>query len=142
MLTYIQTESNYVIFTDDPVRRYEEFDKKDFARTDDNLGIEYESDEIFGDTVLLLRYNCPDEDCDVACLGWPDLHRHVKSKHSKVMWYVDIITCVVFKLIADCVLQIVTFVLVTKRSLPMSMNYSPWRNCVSTKSLGMTNLEL
>ncbi|KAJ6169111.1 hypothetical protein N7497_001954 [Penicillium chrysogenum] len=80
-----ETESNYVIFTDDPARRYEEFNKKDFARTDENLGIEYESDEIFGDTVLLLRYNCPDEDCDVACLGWPDLHRHVKSKHSKVM---------------------------------------------------------
>ncbi|EKV09806.1 hypothetical protein PDIG_28560 [Penicillium digitatum PHI26] len=69
----------------DPVRRYEEFNKKDFARKDNNLGIEYESDEIFGDTVLLLRYNCPDEGCDVACLGWPDLHRHVKSKHSKVM---------------------------------------------------------
>ncbi|OQE41850.1 hypothetical protein PENCOP_c004G07644 [Penicillium coprophilum] len=80
-----ETESNFVIFTDDPVRRYEEFDKKDFARIDENLGIEYENDEIFGDTVLLLRYNCPDEDCDVACLGWPDLHRHVKSKHSKVM---------------------------------------------------------
>ncbi|KAJ5963940.1 Zinc finger RING-type [Penicillium vulpinum] len=82
---HCRTESNYVIFTDDPVRRYEEFDKKDFARTDENLGIEYGSDEIFEDTVLLLRYNCPDEDCDVACLGWPDLHRHVKSKHSKVM---------------------------------------------------------
>ncbi|KAK4869003.1 hypothetical protein LT330_006612 [Penicillium expansum] len=82
---HCRTESNFVIFTDDPVRRYEDFNKKDFARTDDNLGIEYESDEIFGDTVLLLRYNCPDEDCDVACLGWPDLHRHVKSKHSKVM---------------------------------------------------------
>ena len=27
----------------------------------------------------------PDKDCDVACLGWPDLHRHVKSKHGKVM---------------------------------------------------------
>ena len=33
----------------------------------------------------MLRYNCPDKDCDVACLGWPDLHRHVKSKHGKVM---------------------------------------------------------
>lgn len=55
-------------------------------RSDDNLGIKYERDEIFEDTVLLLRYNCPDEDCDVACLGWPDLHRHVKSKHGKVMW--------------------------------------------------------
>ncbi|KAJ5787668.1 hypothetical protein N7457_002658 [Penicillium paradoxum] len=82
---HCRTESNFVIFTDDPVRRYEDFHKKDFARTDDNLGIEYESDVIFEDTLLLLRYNCPDEDCDVACLGWPDLHRHVKSKHGKVI---------------------------------------------------------
>lgn len=131
-----------MIFTDDPVRRYEEFDKKDFARTDHNLGIEYGSDEIFGDTVLLLRYNCPDEDCDVACLGWPDLHRHVKSKHSKVMWYVDLITCAILGLAANCAFRIVTFVLVTRRSLPMNMNYSPRRNCVSTKSLVMTSLEL
>lgn len=94
MLIYIciQTESAFVVFTDDPVRRYEDFQKKDFARTDDNLGIQYEKDEIFEDTVLLLRYNCPDEDCDVACLGWPDLHRHVKSKHGKVMWYVPVPT--------------------------------------------------
>jgi len=35
------------------------------------------------DTVLLLRYNCPDESCDVACLGWPDLHRHVRAVHHK-----------------------------------------------------------
>ncbi|CAG8327168.1 unnamed protein product [Penicillium salamii] len=82
---HCRTESNFVVFTDDPARRYEDFQKKDFARTDENLGIEYENDEIFGDTVLLLRYNCPDEDCDVACLGWPDLHRHVKSKHNKMM---------------------------------------------------------
>ncbi|KAJ6116041.1 hypothetical protein N7523_006458 [Penicillium sp. IBT 18751x] len=74
---HCRTESAFVIFTDDPVRRFEDFEKKDFARTDDNLGIQYEKDEIFEDTVLLLRYNCPDEDCDVACLGWPDLHRHV-----------------------------------------------------------------
>jgi hypothetical protein len=37
---------------------------------------------------LLLQYNCPDGECDVACLGWPDLHRHVKTAHGKVMWYV------------------------------------------------------
>lgn len=33
--------------------------------------------------MLLLRYNCPDGDCDVACLGWPDLHRHVRAVHHK-----------------------------------------------------------
>ena len=30
-----------------------------------------------------MRYNCPDEDCDVACLGWPDLHKHVRAVHHK-----------------------------------------------------------
>lgn len=38
-----------------------------------------------GDTVLLLRYNCPDAECDFAGLGWPDLHRHVRSVHGKKM---------------------------------------------------------
>lgn len=32
-----------------------------------------------------MRYNCPDPSCDVACLGWPDLHRHVRSVHHKRM---------------------------------------------------------
>lgn len=88
IMMHLQTESNFVIFTDDPGKRYEDFVDADFSRSDDNLGIKYEKDEIFEDTVLLLRYNCPDRNCDVACLGWPDLHRHVKSKHGKVMWYV------------------------------------------------------
>ncbi|KAF9884638.1 hypothetical protein FE257_001391 [Aspergillus nanangensis] len=82
---HCRTEANYVIFTDDHSKRFEDFTSKDFSRKDENLGIEYENDEIFEDTVLLLRYNCPERDCDVACLGWPDLHRHVKSKHGRVM---------------------------------------------------------
>lgn len=43
------------------------------------------NEDIVGDTVLLLRYNCPDASCDFAGLGWPDLHRHVRSAHSKKM---------------------------------------------------------
>ena len=74
-----------MIFTDDAEKRFEEFGAPDFFRTDANLGISYEKPEIFEDTVLLLRYNCPDADCDVACLGWRDLHAHVKSRHQKVL---------------------------------------------------------
>jgi hypothetical protein len=81
-----QTESQSVIFTDDPLKRFEDYRPEDFASQDDNLGIKYEKLEIFEDTVLLLRYNCPDPNCDVACLGWPDLHRHVKAAHHKFMW--------------------------------------------------------
>ncbi|KAI9674454.1 MAG: hypothetical protein M1817_001792 [Caeruleum heppii] len=80
-----RANAEYVIFTDDSVKRYQDFEDSHFVRKDDNLGIKYERPEIFEDTILLLRYNCPDPSCDVACLGWPDLHRHVKSAHQKVM---------------------------------------------------------
>ena len=72
-----------MIFTDDATKRYEDFTDADIASTDTNNGIRYEKAEIMEDTVLLLRYNCPDGDCDVACLGWPDLHRHVRAVHHK-----------------------------------------------------------
>lgn len=41
--------------------------------------------EIYGDVVLLLQYNCPDPECDVACISWPDLHNHVKVAHQKMI---------------------------------------------------------
>ena len=82
---HCRTESDFVIFTDERTKRFEDFTDDDFTRVDDELGIKYEKPEIYEDTVLLLRYNCPDESCDVACLGWPDLDRHVKSIHKKVM---------------------------------------------------------
>ncbi|KAK0637561.1 E3 ubiquitin-protein ligase hel2 [Lasiodiplodia hormozganensis] len=82
---HCRTLSDFVIFTDDPEKRYEEFSDSEIASTDSNLGIKYEKAEICDDTILLLRYNCPDGSCDAACLGWPDLHRHVKSVHHKVM---------------------------------------------------------
>lgn len=77
--------ADFVVFTDDATKRFEEFKDSDLVKSDENLGIKFESDTIFKDTFLLLRYNCPAADCDVACLGWPDLHRHVKLKHEKVM---------------------------------------------------------
>lgn len=74
-----------MIFTDDSTKRYEDYRESDFEESDETLGIKYEKKDIFVDTLVLLRYNCPDKDCDIACWGWPDLHRHVKSMHHKVM---------------------------------------------------------
>ncbi|KAL8969677.1 MAG: hypothetical protein Q9197_004206 [Variospora fuerteventurae] len=82
---HCRTEAQYVIFTDNPAKRFEEFVAGDFQETDEVLGIKYERKEIHDDTLLLLRYNCPDASCDMACYGWPDLHRHVKGAHHKVM---------------------------------------------------------
>lgn len=82
---HCRTPAPYVIFTDDPEKRFEEYAEKDITTSDSNIGIKYTKEDIVGDTVLLLRYNCPDASCDFAGLGWPDLHRHVKSAHKKKM---------------------------------------------------------
>ncbi|KAK2820066.1 hypothetical protein FQN49_007753, partial [Arthroderma sp. PD_2] len=52
---HCRTESDFVIFTNNRAKRYEEFTNSDMDRTDDNLGIKYENFDIFEDTVLLLR---------------------------------------------------------------------------------------
>lgn len=83
---HCRTESDHVVLTDDAEKAYQQFTPTDFFKSDDNLGIHFENAAVFDDTRLLLQYNCPDGDCDVACLGWPDLHRHVKTMHHKVMW--------------------------------------------------------
>ncbi|KAI0964841.1 hypothetical protein F4678DRAFT_454709 [Xylaria arbuscula] len=82
---HCRTVASFVIFTDDAVKRYEDYSERDVTSIDDNIGIRYTNEDIVGDTVLLLRYNCPDTSCDFAGLGWPDLHRHVRSTHTKKM---------------------------------------------------------
>ncbi|EAT88887.2 hypothetical protein SNOG_03682 [Parastagonospora nodorum SN15] len=82
---HCRTESDHVILTDDTEKNYESFDAADFFQSNDSLGIHFENPQAFDDTRLLLQYNCPEGDCDVACLGWPDLHRHVKTAHRDIL---------------------------------------------------------
>ncbi|KAI1773914.1 hypothetical protein F4818DRAFT_85669 [Hypoxylon cercidicola] len=82
---HCRTLAPFVLFTDDATKRYQDYTDADVTSTDDNIGIRYTNEDIVGDTVLLLRYNCPDDSCDFAGLGWPDLHRHVRSVHHKKM---------------------------------------------------------
>ena len=82
---HCRSEAKFVIFTDDASKRYEDFVDADFQQMDEVLGIKYEQKEIYDDTLVLLHYNCPDKSCDIACRGWPDLHRHVKGLHHKFL---------------------------------------------------------
>ncbi|KAJ4408886.1 hypothetical protein N0V82_009616, partial [Gnomoniopsis sp. IMI 355080] len=84
---HCRTAAPFVIFSDDATQRFDEYDATaaDITSVDENIGIRYTSEDIVGDTVLLLRYNCPDMSCDIAALGWPDLHRHVRTAHHKKM---------------------------------------------------------
>ncbi|KAK4897712.1 hypothetical protein LTR27_004484 [Elasticomyces elasticus] len=80
-----KADMSTVVFTDEAEKKYESYGWEHFFRSDPGLGINYTKEEIFIDSVLLLRYNCPDESCDFACMGWPDLHYHVRTAHLKVM---------------------------------------------------------
>lgn len=39
------------------------------------------------DTLILLRFNCPDGSCDYIAGGWSDLKLHVRGAHGNLMWY-------------------------------------------------------
>lgn len=76
-----QTSCEFVIFTDDATKRYEDFAPSDLCHTDETIGIKYDKAEIVEDSHFLLHYNCPQTECDHQSLGWPDLQRHVSSVH-------------------------------------------------------------
>ncbi|KAK6362822.1 hypothetical protein TWF730_000275 [Orbilia blumenaviensis] len=82
---HCRTNSDYVIFTTNSTKAFEEYSTSDIAAADETLGIKYEGKQVRADTLVLLRYNCPEPNCDVACLGWPDLHRHVRNTHKLVL---------------------------------------------------------
>lgn len=39
------------------------------------------------DSLILLRFNCPDGSCDYIGSGWGDLRLHVRGVHGNLMWY-------------------------------------------------------
>lgn len=82
----LQTEAEYVIFAADEEKKYDQYSDADFVQTDVNLGIKYTTEAINQDTLLLLRYNCPEPTCDVQCHGWKALHAHVRAAHNQYLW--------------------------------------------------------
>ncbi|TAQ91303.1 hypothetical protein B7494_g272 [Chlorociboria aeruginascens] len=82
---HCRTSGEYVVFTDNPNKRFEDFTETDFVKTDKEIGIQFDQLDIWEDVQLLLRWNCPDASCDVACLGLRDLHHHVWAVHRRKM---------------------------------------------------------
>ncbi|KAJ3335913.1 hypothetical protein HDU93_004084 [Gonapodya sp. JEL0774] len=73
-----------VVYCQDKDRSYATFSPRDLPRFDSKLGIRFDSLDVFDDTMILLRFNCPDAGCEVACPGgWKDLKRHVREAHGK-----------------------------------------------------------
>jgi hypothetical protein len=40
------------------------------------------------ETLILLKFNCPDPNCDYIGNGWADLKLHTRAVHGKLIWFV------------------------------------------------------
>ncbi|ORY82490.1 hypothetical protein BCR37DRAFT_379489 [Protomyces lactucae-debilis] len=82
---YCKTESKEVLFTLPSAKDFDAYKPEDLCCKDAQLNIFFESEEIMEETMILLRFNCPDAHCDVACNGWPDLKIHIKEVHKQLL---------------------------------------------------------
>ncbi|KIK62672.1 hypothetical protein GYMLUDRAFT_41590 [Collybiopsis luxurians FD-317 M1] len=88
--TFCKEPQPEVIFTTSPDMPFSEYntssednDKPKFY--DAKLRITFESQEMMTESLILLRFNCPDSECDYIAKGWGDLKMHVRAGHGRLM---------------------------------------------------------
>ena len=79
-----------MIFTVSPDAPFSSYTPDNTPYKDEKLGILFETEEMMQDTLVLLRFNCPDSSCDHTATGWHDLKLHVRGIHKKFMWCVPV----------------------------------------------------
>ncbi|KAG0236246.1 hypothetical protein BGW42_003891 [Actinomortierella wolfii] len=83
---YCKADQTIMIFTRDPEKAFQDYDVKQMAFFDRKLNIYFEDQEMYEDTMVLLRFNCPDPTCEVYCPdGWNQLKSHVKKVHKLML---------------------------------------------------------
>lgn len=83
-----------VVFTSSPDAPWSSYTPDVIPYKDPKLAIFFETQEMMEDSLVLLRFNCPDSTCDYIGNGWSDLKLHTRATHGKVMWYVHVLNVV------------------------------------------------
>ncbi|KAF9260823.1 hypothetical protein L218DRAFT_1002324 [Marasmius fiardii PR-910] len=83
--TFCKVPQPTVIFTVSEDRPFSEYKTDDMIYKDERLSIVFETQEMMEETLILLRFNCPDTECDYIAKGWSDLKLHVRAHHNKLM---------------------------------------------------------
>ncbi|KAF9092688.1 hypothetical protein BGX29_010342 [Mortierella sp. GBA35] len=83
---YCKADQGVMIFTRDPEKAFQDYNLMSMAYFDRKLNIYFEDQEMYEDAMVLLRFNCPDPTCEVACPeGWNQLKSHVKKVHKLML---------------------------------------------------------
>lgn len=77
-----------MVFTVSPDAPWSSYDLSAMPYKDTKLNISFETQDMMEESLILLRFNCPDSQCDYIANGWSDLKLHTRGTHGKVMWYV------------------------------------------------------
>ncbi|KAF7966741.1 hypothetical protein HWV62_37215, partial [Athelia sp. TMB] len=91
--TFCKTPQPTVIFTTSPDAEFLSYTPDSIPYKDSKLGIFFETQAMMEETLILLRFNCPDSSCDYIGAGWGDLKLHVRGVHGKMLCDV----CIRFK---------------------------------------------
>lgn len=83
--TFCKASLDRLIFTTSPDKDFSAFTGPDLPFSDRKLAVSFETREALADTLILLRFNCPDERCDVASAGWNDMKAHAKRDHDRLL---------------------------------------------------------
>ncbi|KZT23989.1 hypothetical protein NEOLEDRAFT_1135822 [Neolentinus lepideus HHB14362 ss-1] len=84
--TFCKEPQNTVIFTTSSDAPFSSYCPEEISYKDPKLSIFFETQEMMEETMILLRFNCPDPKCDyTAVAGWGDLKLHAREAHGKVM---------------------------------------------------------
>ncbi|KIY46880.1 hypothetical protein FISHEDRAFT_46411 [Fistulina hepatica ATCC 64428] len=83
--TFCKEPQPTVIFTTSIDAPYSSIAPESVPYKDTKLSIMCETEEMLEETLILLRFNCPDSSCDFIGNGWDDLKLHVRATHDKVM---------------------------------------------------------
>ena len=81
-----QDPQEFVVFTTSAEKLYSDYDLENMTLRDTKLAVIFETQEILDESLILLRFNCPDSECPFIAKGWNDLKMHVKVIHKKMMW--------------------------------------------------------
>lgn len=83
--TFCKEPQTTVIFTTSPDALFSSYTPDMIPHKDSKLLIYFESTDMMEETLILLRFNCPDSQCDYTATGWGDLKLHVRGTHGKMM---------------------------------------------------------
>ncbi|KAG8987543.1 hypothetical protein FRB90_003295, partial [Tulasnella sp. 427] len=83
--TFCKEPQTTVVFASTADKPFQEYDIPSMQFNDPKLSIRFETQEIMEDSLLILRFNCPDDSCDFIANGWADLKWHVKDTHKRLM---------------------------------------------------------